>query len=664
MISLVPVCKSDDDGCTKVELRRTSRTYLQTNKADASSDKLPYTLIQVRSVQSTGDNYYRLVADIVSELAWITTACRPPLRDDVVSFIRADIEWLPNIDNMGVSREIFCISCQDDTSAQVPRENDSTCWHQLFAGFTVAVGFPVPPRPDKMCGLELPLSVMVSFAQVEYPIPYKDGYVLKGWEYALFPIRTYPGLNLPKTPSALQWHLFKTKKHRLYMMEVETVAGYLQPITAAGPSENFSAGIKQIQRHFLGLYESSEVHIGTNASLSDTIQPIQTGRHLCEERPRLSIEWNRSVSGTVGIPILSVVTIGASTGFRVRTKNEQRHKFVQERILSQMLDDVGRDSVILYDLAANIAWMLPKVSVVMYLVQCRVKERHPNTEISYPKFDEVIRNDWNINEFLEQILPSGLNLRETFLQFTKILDAMKDYELLKPERNLKLIDPFKKKKYLPGIDFAKLVHMPQYYSIIKHEINSQQSGNWLEMLLDNWDDSTVNEPFRVTTLFCNNIPLTSQPLIPTTNETCNAWFPPPAYRDYMVTTIHCLKRVAEMHGTDPVRLSQNYYWECGVHFPHAPCGRQGCNRLQKIAKGRGQRSEVLTHLINSASPSASIVFGESLLVRGERTRCTPIPTGLATNLNTRPTNATSNEEPLTAQLATIHVNGTVIEMSS
>ncbi|KAI1449024.1 hypothetical protein F5Y02DRAFT_372872, partial [Annulohypoxylon stygium] len=177
-----------------------------------------------------------------------------------------------------------------------------------------------------------------------------------------------------------------------------------------------------------------------------------------------------------------------------------------------MLDDVGRDSVILYDLAANIAWMLPKVSVVMYLVQCRVKERHPNTEISYPKFDEVIRNDWNINEFLEQILPSGLNLRETFLQFTKILDAMKDYELLKPERNLKLIDPFKKKKYLPGIDFAKLVHMPQYYSIIKHEINSQQSGNWLEMLLYNWDDSTVNEPFRVTTLFCNNIPLTSQPL--------------------------------------------------------------------------------------------------------------------------------------------------------
>ncbi|KAI1206729.1 uncharacterized protein F4807DRAFT_438041 [Annulohypoxylon truncatum] len=485
-----------------------------------------------------------------------------------------------------------------------------------------------------MCGLELPLSVMISFARVEYPIEYKSGYVLKGWENALFPIHTDSESDLSGTPSAIQWHLFTSEKNRLYMIEVERRAKDLHPIATKipsdevpsdevpsdkvpsnkvpsdeVPSDRFWEAVQQIKRHFLGLYEFSRIRIGTNESVSGNISRISG--HLRETRFRSLIQWNRSISGSIEIPMFGIVSIGFSTGIRIREAQERRFRFDQVQTDSQMLHTAKRDSVILYDFSASTAWMLPMVSVVMYLVQSRIRGMHRNARINYPAFEDIIRNDWNFEEFLTQATPDGLKLKETFFQFMKMLYAMQHNESLRPTQ-----------RYLAGVDFAKLVHMPRNYSIIKRDINTTHSGKWQHMLESNWTDPTVDDPSRTVTLFCSSLlSLTSQPLVPTTNETCNAWFPPPAGRDYLVAAVHC-------------------HWECDVHFPHTPCGGRGCDRLQEIVKGYGQRNQVLTELINTASPSASVVFGERLVIdMSGRCGLVSVP-----SLVTPPANTASNGE--------------------
>jgi hypothetical protein len=166
-----------------------------------SAAPLSNVAIRVQWIKGTMEEFYDLVADVASELAWIVAAFKKP-PEEGLSFSRSEIkETFPTGRNDKESCSNFRIVHDD---IQGLEEEDGTCWHKLFTRLNVAVGFRIPPRPDAMRGVELPLSLMTAFAGIGYPVAYKGGFVLKGRKNALFPYQTHPGFGTIGEASAIQ----------------------------------------------------------------------------------------------------------------------------------------------------------------------------------------------------------------------------------------------------------------------------------------------------------------------------------------------------------------------------------------------------------------------------------------------------------------------------
>jgi hypothetical protein len=489
-------------------------------------------------------------------------------------------------------------------------EDNGTCWHQIFTGLNVAVGFPIPHRPDGMRGVELPFSIMTTFAGCGFPVAYKGGFVLKGWQNALFPVRVNSGLRDFKEVSSVQWHLFRSERHRLYMAEAKKIVPKLLPIRTKLSSTEFCTTVEQTKRHFLGLYQDSRFRIGTNDSRADMIARIYADDRLEETRLRRLAEWTRAINFSFGGGAHGV-SLGVSTGIRIRTLKERQLSLNLERTRRNIINATKTNSTVLFNVKTRVAWMLPQMCVIMYLVQAWTKKNYPETQVEYPDFRDMSENGLEraLDQFLEQEAAGLIGLRETFDYFANALNELQDVEDLKPAKR-------EHPKRLAGVDFAQLASQPKTYSILTTDINVDFGGDWLQVLKSDWKDvETPNAPYRVITLFCDS--LTPQPILPTANV-CDTWLPPPVGGDYLIAAMHCLQELAKLYGKDPVKLSREHLWEHRSYEPFEPCNGRSCNRLQSIVKRSGRRDTVISGIILTASPHAAVVFGNVFDVDPQR----------------------------------------------
>jgi hypothetical protein len=574
--------------------------------------------IQVQWTSGSIEEYYILAANIASLLAWIVTALKEP-PEKGLSFSKARMQDTLLTEDSSWSDEAQELSfhiASDDVQGQDLEERIGTCWHQLFTGLNIAVGFPIPARPAGMHGVEVPFFLMTSFASFGYPVAYKGGFVLKGWQNALFPVRTDSDLGLTNQASALQWHLFGSTRPRLYMAEAKDKAPELRPIETKLSSTEFCIAIEQTKRHFLWLYQDTRTCIGTNSSQADVVMPIRISSDLRERNLRSLGEWSRTVSVSLGLGTHGVSS-GASTSFQIRKRKEREMRLNLETIRRQVINATKSNSTLLYDVQTKIAWMLPQIFVVMHLVQAWTKVNYPGIQISYPVFDDM--KPESLEEALQQFFLQStatevhMELETVFTNFAKALDQLQDDEELKPAKRPNIMQ-------LSGVDFAQLALLPRTYSILTKNINLQSSGDWLKMLKCNWKDLQVAKgPYRVVTLFCNN--LTTKPILPNCGV-CSTWYPPPIGQDYLITIMHCVKRLAERNGSDPVKLSPKHGWEYGMYRPFERCSGRSCNRLQKIVEGTVDRSTADT--LKEASDHAALVFGGAFSVNAHL-ECRLIP---------------------------------------
>lgn len=140
------------------------------------------------------EDYSSLVVDIASQLAWIIAVFKEP-PEEGLSFTKAKIGNASSTNDVAPndkSQQLIFRLEHEQASGQT-REGDSIPWHKLFDGLKVASGFLIPSRLQGIRdGVELPLSILSSFSGVRYPVQYKNGFVLKGRVYALFPITVLP----------------------------------------------------------------------------------------------------------------------------------------------------------------------------------------------------------------------------------------------------------------------------------------------------------------------------------------------------------------------------------------------------------------------------------------------------------------------------------------
>ncbi|CAN6674902.1 hypothetical protein TRVA0_071S00188 [Trichomonascus vanleenenianus] len=586
-----------DTGTTCIELQGSLDNQSSTSLSERE------VVIQVRRIEGSMRDYFIQVAGVASKLAWIVAAFKDPPEDDI-SFSSAKIEGpLPHFQTDKDRSLIFRIKCEDAQDVGPKKKDDSTCWHKLFTACNVAVGFRIPERPRGMRGVELPFPVMATFASCNYPVKYKGGFVFEGWVNALFPVRINWGKRASIPPSAVQWHLFTTERHRLYMEEAKMMAPRLRPVRTKLSKHDFCEAIEQCKRHFLGLYEYSKFRVG-NSSEAEKIAPIYPNDRLKERRLHGPLNWTRDVSFSAGGGPPGA-SFGVSTSARFRRKRQRQLKLNEKR---NVIEATIAKSTILFDLQTRVAWMLPQVCVVIYLIQAWIKNKHPNIQVKYPDFHDMSRDALKnaLSEFLNQQIGGDVELRNVFNDFASALKELELDDDLKPaKRGLRL-----QATRLAGVDFADFASMPETYSILTTNINVKSGGNWLQVLKCNWMDLKMRGgPYRIVTLFCDS--LIPQPMMPI-GHVCDTWFPPPFEQDYLIAAMHCIKELAGLHGTDPVQLSRIHHWERGRMIPFARCHGKAssCNRLQRIGK-TGRRDEVITDMVRTASSHAVVVFGRA-----------------------------------------------------
>lgn len=104
------------------------------------------------------------------------------------------------------------------------------------------------------------------------------------------------------------------------------------------------------------------------------------------------------------------------------------------------------------------------------------------------------------------------------------------------------------------------------------------------------------QPYRVVTFFCDN--LIPQPLLPK-GQVGSTWVPPPVGQDHLITTMNCLRELANRYGPNPVRLSRIHGWKRGTCRPY--------DRLRKIFEGKVD--SCTADVLFKASDRAAVVFG-------------------------------------------------------
>jgi hypothetical protein len=558
--------------------------------------------IGVQWIMGKTKEYYDLVVEVAEQLRWIVASFKEP-PEEGLSFTRANIEYPFPAEVLSWNDEDRCPKFEivyNDASDQELGDDNGICWHQPFTGLNVAVGFPIPHRPDGMRGVELPFFLMTAFAGVGYSVAYKGGFVLKGWQNALFPTRTDSNLDLSGAASAIQWHLFRSKRHRLYMMEAKKTEPALLPLRTKLSLTEFYPAIEQTKRHFLGLYQDSRICIGTNDSRADDIAPVHFDENLEESRLRQLVEWTRVVNFSFGGGMHGISS-GISTGIRIRTLKERQLRLDLGRTWRNLINATCNNSTILFNVKTRIAWMLPQICVVMQLLQAWTKANYSGTQIDYPAFDDMSPDHFecDLRRFLKQqaAVEAHIALEENFIYFANVLNQLQDDEELKPAKR-------GNSRRLAGVDFAQLATQPETFSIITTDINIKSGGDWLQMLKSDWKDPQT--PYRVITLFCDN--LVRQPIEPTA-QVCDTWFPPPVDHDYLIAAMHCLKKLAELYGRDPIKLSREHIWQRGSYGPYETCNGRSCNRVQKVVNGSGRRDTDISNIVSNASAQAAVVFG-------------------------------------------------------
>ncbi|GLA14399.1 hypothetical protein AnigIFM62618_000778 [Aspergillus niger] len=561
--------------------------------------------IQVRLVEGKMEDYKCLVANIGSQLAWIEATFQDSPKEGL-AFSRARItNSFPTKEQPQYDKDSFLIFRIGHAYVPDPslRDGEARCWHELFTGFNVAFGFKIPYRGKGMRGVELPFSLLTTFGCVSYPVRFKGGFVIKGHKTALLPHRV-SGSGLPGKISAVQWHLFVTRKPRLYMEEVSRDKPYLRVVKIEASPTQFCDEFKQAERHFLGLYQASTICAGTNDSKAELLETARGQLSIREKQLRSPIFWSRNINISAGFGAFGA-SFGASTGMRIPEERERLLRLSWNPPLRKYLSDTRANFALLYNVQSGVAWLLPRIFVVMHLVQSYIRANYRGARIVYPVFNDMSLDCLasTFEQFQNQTaaITTGIDLQNTFKEFSDALDQLQDESGLKPANNWR-------KSRLAGVDFAQLASMPSTYSILETDLDRKYCGNWPDMLRSNWEDLKGDQlPFRVITLFCAN--LEPQPIRPVgPGQICNTWYPPPS-QGYMITTIYCLRELARRYGEHPVKLSLQRTWECGKYGPYDMCTGRACDRLQKIVKSKRRPRRDMSALLSGNTDHAAVVFG-------------------------------------------------------
>ncbi|KAL4746263.1 hypothetical protein BDW72DRAFT_197854 [Aspergillus terricola var. indicus] len=436
----------------------------------------------------------------------------------------------------------------------------ASCWFPLFQSAVIALE-PSEEDLPKYVWLQVDFATLVQLAAVEYAVGVKSGIILLGYSTALIPIKMLD-------TNILLWHLESE--------DLET----LKSKTAR-----------------VGWCRKSNVLLGTAALLQSSVG-WSTGA-----TKKKTWKWNgtsiQSVATTVSP--LQLGFQGSATFERV----SNILRFDVSRNYLAMLSSSYREAIILYDVGAKRAWLVPRLSVLhhMAIAYCSalrgakeplsvpLAKEHPNGGIASLK---ALRQSGSIQ--IERGGDDLLTLRELLMGFSV---------------NLAKISPHRARhSKISGYEFMDIVHELPTTTLKRVHIQNEGSP-WTSLL--EW----------VPCLFCSNL---GDAIIgvssPHNNPACSRLA---TGKDYLAASVHCINNFSLRQGqTDNIlsasrdlpggltwKPTDRVMWWCD-HLNEAADEYNNCwndpQFLQQISVKRADTStNVATRYIDE---DGAVVFGE------------------------------------------------------
>ncbi|XTI94795.1 hypothetical protein V2W45_1181286, partial [Cenococcum geophilum] len=474
------------------------------------------------------------------------------------------------------------------------------CWHQMFQSFVIAIGFPIPNREHQR-GIELPLELMLTLGRVRYPVDCLESVVLKGHSTALIP--------MSQTQESMQWH-FESRKDRTEPIELETIENICQTALKGVDLESLCDSSK---RHFLGLWEHAEIHLGTN----DSNHRVITKSSADEESFRPVIV--REFPLTIGSSGMGVFGVQGQAKFAWSNATEAELR-AEDHLLIDQIRQAGESASILYDNETKCGWLVSELSLIYELILAwamRQKDTHRQALLSRLPRAEVDRGKGRaVSDLLDKegnrvILPRSGNQGEVLLR-DRFIAMFNAFQKRKDQVQLKKRDGFQLSRILPsstlyGWDFDDIASQIRVAKRRKISISGSSGG---------WETIASQNPDIVVVLCAKaGFPIRAR----NGTHICGYWTPLPPQKSYLIAsvpTLLSLSRNLPGESTAP-RLSTGSHYCC--RRPHSnlfePCQFNGadhkCNRLQQLIS-RPSRDFLS---FNMRGAEGAVVFGGGRISR-------------------------------------------------
>lgn len=316
--------------------------------------------------EATGTKYG--LAEVTEMLLWVSTAMQTPKKAPGISLSSADITGEfhigeapvgPNTADLQTERHVgtayvYATYKTRSTDQATPfLESQGQCWHDLFRFCTIVEGYPIPSRPSKQPGLEIPLDMLASLTRAERITLYDDNLIMKGFSTLLYAAKFLE--------DCVFWHLIYNEDGSRVSFADERI-----PLSDAASKLDLEAAYKSA-RHIVGW--SAKVETRTGAV--DANYNIDYSR-LKAPSPGFALS---QVTITAGIPY---APIGAAFVRGVAEKPVH----IKEESYRLELEDIGERFVVLFDVEDRRGWLVDGLSALYHLIRYRLNYQASRKDFS------------------------------------------------------------------------------------------------------------------------------------------------------------------------------------------------------------------------------------------------------------------------------------------
>lgn len=475
-------------------------------------------------------------------------------------------------------------------------ETVATCWHRMFEGFNLAVGFPIPERSDEK-GVELPFQAMKLLGLIWHPCHYDGKVFLKGDETALLPIAS-------TSDNCIQWHFVQTDEgDSESLWDLIKESGDV--MTDLSHIRNLSE-----KRMFVGYWPNAEIHLGTRTSGFRSVE-LSGAQYNDKNRIILGDE----ITGTFGTSGMGFFTAEVSATVQLHQTANRRIMAAHKRIHDK-IRNAKQALTLIYDVGTKRAWLVPELSVVLHMIlvwasyQDQAEDvldkmpyampHHHGGEAAYEAIKSAMGSELPAHIQTDEVNTFSHLLVEFFARITYI----KDQQIGAKSRET---------KDLIGYEFKEICEFQEHIASKRATIDTTKSAGWPKLIASRPD---------IAVLFCSGL---VDPIQPTPKEPdcCLTWSEIPKEQYFLTASMPCVRQLSQQcGGGDSLKVYNDLYCVPGnatswsirnlCREGHSPCYQSLLEMSNQPPKGSYAYSETGAIVVGKVQTnSLKLKFGKA-----------------------------------------------------